>query len=295
MNYLNIGGCSVDTIIHVHSLPEITEDVTLFAERVFTSIGGTGAGKALSLAYLGVEQMFITAIGSDDNGHQLRRFFEQQNLDFYPTTSDVSTAHTNIMHGNGNRLTVFTSHIQTPPPVHEDAEEMIQKSDVVFLNINEFCRSYIPFLEHSSAKIIVDIHDYEPSNPYHQDFIDIADVIIASSVNIPQSHTFMKEQIQRGKEVVVVTKGSKGLVAMDSTQQYYELPGYNDWEYVDSNGAGDSFCSGFIVEYMETNNLLQALKVGTVCGGIACTSEELYHKDYPIERVRQLVSSIKWE
>lgn len=295
MKYVNIGGCSIDTLIHVHSLPEITDDVTLFAEKVFTSVGGTGAGKALALAYLGVNPDFITAIGPDKYGEELTEFFTQKNLSFYPSLSDVSTAHTNIMHDNGKRISIFTSHIQTFPPIHNKAEEIIENSDVVFLNINAFCRQYIPLVQASNTTIVVDIHDYEPPNPYHQDFIDCAHILIASGVYIKDHTMFMEEYIDKGKEIVVITKGSDGLVAMDQSKQLIELSGYNEWDYVDSNGAGDSFCSGFIVEYMETKNLLQALKVGTVCGGLACTSEELYHKDYPIERVRTIVKQINWK
>jgi sugar/nucleoside kinase (ribokinase family) len=295
MKYLNIGGCSIDTLIHVHSIPKITDDLTLFADKVFTSVGGTGAGKALALAYLGVQQDFITELGPDQYGDQLRCFFKDKNLTFYPTPSDVSTAHTNIMHDNGKRISIFTSHIQKCPPIHENAHDIISSSDVVFLNINEFCRQYIPLLKECEVPIVVDIHDYEPPNPYHQDFIKIADILIASSVYIKDHNSFMEQYIDQGKQIVVITKGSEGLVAMDASKQVVQLPGYNEWEYVDSNGAGDSFCSGFVVEYMETKDLLQALKVGTVCGGIACTSEELYHKDYPLERIRNIVKTIQWD
>ena len=168
-------------------------------------------------------------------------------------------------------------------------KEFLQECDVVFLNINSFCRRYIPLLQNTDKLIVVDIHDYDPPNPYHQDFIEAADVIVASELQLGDVNAFMKGQIQNGKQIVVVTKGKEGLVAIDADYNVISLPGYNNLKYVDSNGAGDSFTSGFIVKYWETRNLVESLKFGSICGRIACTSYELYNSKYDKNEVESLL------
>ncbi|MGO4838938.1 carbohydrate kinase family protein, partial [Rhizobiaceae sp. 2RAB30] len=42
-------------------------------------------------------------------------------------------------------------------------------------------------------------------------------------------------------------------------------------EVVDTTGAGDAFNSGFAVALAEGRDIVEAVRFGVVCGGIACT------------------------
>ena len=207
---------------------------------------GTGAGKALCLDALGSDVTFITDVANDENGAKILRYFDETTVNLIQVEVDKSTAHTNLMHSKGKRISVFTSVPTMEPKKPQNLDEIVKEADVVFLNINQFCRDYIPLIKKYKKLTVVDIHDYNPPNPYHQDFIEAADVLVASGIYIPNHQEFLEEMIQKGKKLVVVTKGSEGLVALDSDKNYYELSGYNDFEYVDSNGAGDSFTSGLV-------------------------------------------------
>jgi sugar/nucleoside kinase (ribokinase family) len=292
MKSLVIGTSSIDTLIHVGDINQIQEDMSLWADYVATTIGSTGAGKAFALDVLGTDITLITDLGNDS--------FKDVILDFFATTSihlkvlqtDKSTAHTNIMHSNGKRISIFTSMPTTIPSIHPNIHTMIENTDVIFLNINEYCRNYIPIFKQYDKPILVDIHDYQEGNPYHQDFIEAADILVASGVNIPNHRQFLETYIKEGKEIVIITKGSEGLIAMDQYHNLYELPGYNEFDYVDSNGAGDAFTAGFMLEYFKTTNVLKALQFGTVCGGIACSSIELYHREYTEEKIRNILKNV---
>lgn len=293
MKSLVIGGSSVDTLIHVPEIKSIADDMSLWATHVSTNIGGTGAGKALCLDVLGSEVTFITDLGNDDNRSVIKSFFNNTEVTLLPVETNQTTAHTNIMHSQGKRISVFTAAGTDIPPIHPEIHNILEDVDVVFLNINEFCRQYISILNHLNIPIVVDIHDYEEGNPYHQDFIDIADILVASGVYISNQDDFLSKYIEQGKDLVVITNGANGLVARDH-QSSYKLKGYNDFQYIDSNGAGDSFVSGMMFNYFQTKNTKLALEFGTICGAMACTTYDLYNKKYTAEEIEKIQKGVQF-
>lgn len=294
MKSLVIGISSVDVLIHVPEIRELQDDLSLWATNVTTSIGSTGAGKALCLDVLGSSVTLLTDLANDQEGDRIRSFFATTNVTLHPLLTDKTLTHTNLMHSQGKRISITTSSPTIVPAIHPDIDRLIQENDVIFLNINQSCRDYIPVLKRYNKPILVDIHDYDEVNPYHQDFIDAGTIIVASGVNIKNHTTFMRNLIEAGKELVIVTRGSDGLWAMDSTFNEYSLAGYTAFEYVDSNGAGDSFCAGFMLEYHRTNDLLEALKFGTICGGLACTSYDLFHRKASKKMVQNLIKKVSF-
>ena len=288
MKILVIGGSSWDTLIHVDEIGSIQDDMSLWANNVVETVGGTGAGKALCLDALNYDVTLLTELAKDHNGKNIIDFFKKTSVKIEKIDSDKSTTHTNIMHSKGKRISVFTNVPTKRQDIYKSIDHLINGSEAVFLNISGFCREYIQVLRKHNKPVIVDIHDYNPPNPYHQDFIDVADIITASGVYIDNHIDFLEQMINQGKEVAVITKGSEGLIAMDKDRKIYKLPGYNEFDYVDSNGAGDSFCSAFAVKYLETGNVGESLKYGTICGGVACTSYELYNTDYTMEKIEKI-------
>lgn len=288
MKILVLGGCSWDTLIHVGEIHSLEDDMSLWADNVVETVGGTGAGKALCLDALGHDVTLVTKIGEDELGNKIKSYFDETGIKVINLSSKKSTAHTNLMHSKGKRITVFTSNVTMETKILPNISTLVEENDLVFLNINEFCREYIPYIVNKGKKIVVDIHDYNPPNPYHDDFIEVADIITASGVYIPNHNDFMDQMIKRGKEIVVITSGSEGLVAKDHKENTFKLQGYNDFKYVDSNGAGDSFCSGFATKYYETKNVGESLKYGTICGGVACTTYDLFNKEYDDIKIKNI-------
>lgn len=279
MKALVLGYSAWDTLIHVDQINNIKEDMYLSANKVIQTVGSTGAGKALALDALGVEVTLITNIAEDETGKKITEFLSKTTINVINVPTDQSLSHTNIMHGKGNRISIITGHPTSVGGMKKEYEKHIEQCDVVFLNINDYCRSFIPYIKKYNKKTLVDIHDYDPPNTYHMEFINAADILVGSSVNIKDIDKFLQEQIKSGKELVVLTKSSEGLIALDHKSRLYQMDGYNDVSYVDSNGAGDSFCAGLLLKFFETSDYGKALQYGTICGGLACSSEDLFRLD----------------
>jgi sugar/nucleoside kinase (ribokinase family) len=277
MKALVIGVSSYDTIIEIDQFPKLKSDVSIWAKNTYYSIGGTGAGKALSLNALGVETSLITELGRDQYRDKVMAIYNQTKIHTHILDADVSTTHTNIMYDGGKRLSIFTS-MSRDVEIKADYENIIKENDIIFLSINDYCRDFIPMIKKHHKVCVVDIHDYDIGNPYHYDFIEAADILIASAVNIDDYTQFLKDHI-KDKEMVILTMAERGSMAIDKHGQIYHQDAFTGLPVVDTNGAGDAFSVGFIYAYQRDHSIKEALRFASVCGAMACSSKDLFHPE----------------
>ncbi|MEC9484706.1 MAG: PfkB family carbohydrate kinase [Candidatus Izemoplasma sp.] len=279
MNIVVIGGISYDTIIDVDELVINSQDQSIFAKDKRHSIGGTGAGKAFTLGALGYFPKFITTIGRDDEAKHIKESLKERELDISYCIADQTTSHTNIMYGDGHRLSIFTQ-IPTKSQIqYKDHKDDIKNADLIFLNIDPFAQYYFKDIEQSKAKIVVDIHDYDEGNVYHEPFIKLSNILIGNAVNIPNHMQFLHTHVNKGKELVVLTKGKDGYIAMDKNKQIYKSKAIQLASIKDTNGAGDAFAVGLSLCLLETSDIKKALDYANICGAIACKSSDLFPKN----------------
>lgn len=279
MNILVIGSSSYDHIIHVDKIDFDKDDSMFFSNNSYYSVGSTGAGKALCLDALSKSVKFITDIANDEYGEKIRSVFDERHLDYISLNTKNTTTHTNLMTGE-KRVSIFTSISDVLDFNPEHFSSLILNADAVMLNINNFAREFIPLIKKYRKLCIVDLHDYNEVNPYHEDFIKAANMIFVSGVNLRNEHTFMNKMIESGKDLVVVTKGKNGYIAKDSDNNLYQEDVYDKLETLDTNGAGDAFSAGFTHHYISTLNIGKSLKYGNVCGAVACSSTDLFNLKY---------------
>ncbi|MFN8454298.1 MAG: carbohydrate kinase family protein [Anaerolineae bacterium] len=73
-----------------------------------------------------------------------------------------------------------------------------------------------------------------------------------------------RELARRGPKIVVIKQGDHGAAVYDRIRdRFYQIHPYPA-QVDDLTGAGDSFCGGFSVGYLETGDALQAALYGTV-------------------------------
>lgn len=287
MKLLVIGVSSYDTIIDVEHLPKMNKDLTIWPKNVHYSIGGTGAGKALALSTLPVSTTLATDLGDDEYKDKILDYLDKSKLNIIRLKADVSTTHTNIMHDNGKRISIFTS---SPKMVEykDSLEKEIMNSDLVFLNINDYCRQYIPLIKKYNKLCVVDIHDYIDGSSYHQEFIDCADILFVSHVHIGHHEDFLRRMI-KNKSFVVITKAEEGSIAIDNNNKIYYQSAYKSLPFVDSNGAGDSFSVAFVYYYFKTKNTVSSLKFASVMSAYTCASKDIYNKDVSYETIEKVL------
>ena len=273
---LVIGGTTFDSIVYLENLPK-PEPQTIHYAPFNETLGSTGAGKALNLTKLNVETTLHSIIGEDLYGEKVIKGLEKAGINFiYDIDPKGTERHVNLMDQNGNRISIFVT--QSSPDLQLDMskiEELIIQCDVVVLNIIGYTKQLIPLIKKYNKPVWTDLHDYNVGNPYHEDYIEVADYIFVSSDNMSDYKPVMEKWMSRGKEFVVCTHGKGGSTALTKDGRWIETPIIKDYKFKDANGAGDSFFSGFLYGFLKEKSIEECLRLGTICAGLCITSNEL--------------------
>ncbi len=277
MKVLVVGGVSYDHIIHIGELPCGVNEA-LFAKEGYYMVGGTGTGKAMNLSKLGFDVSFQFRIGSDDAGQKIREYFAQHPIHTIIEIDDASTeCHTNLMDDEGKRISIYTDYLTFEPDIElAPVLSAARESDQLVVNIMNYCRNYLPGLKQLNKPIWVDIHDYDGTNTYHQDFIEAADFLFISSEQMTGYRSFMVQQIEQGKTIVVCTHGKLGASCLTNSLDWYEQDILEHFDRIDTNGAGDAFMSGFMFGYCQQYPIPQCMEFGAICAGHAISSKQLF-------------------
>lgn len=243
----------------------------------FEAPGSTGTGKAVCLKKLEVSNTFYSILGDDLYGQKIIQYLNEEKVNFiYDIDEKGTERHINIMDADGNRISMFISQSSEHPKINKTIiEENIFKSDIIVLNIISYCKELIPILKEYAKPIWTDLHDYDEGNKYHQPFIDISNYIFLSSDNLGDYKKVMYEFIQLGKELVVCTHGKKGATALTKNGDWIDEPALTGFQIVDTNGAGDSFFSGFLYAFTKGESIKVSMRYGTICGALCITSQQI--------------------
>jgi sugar/nucleoside kinase (ribokinase family) len=273
------GDVTFNALVYFDHLPD-PKPGTVFSKRFRETVGGTGAGKALALNRLGFDVTFHGLIGDDLQGRTIRDRFTAEQLHFVYDLDPAGTQrHINLMDSSGARLSIYAAYATFNPEIDlRRVEGLIAASDMVVINISNYCRRLIPLGKQHGKVIWCDIHDYDGKNPYHQDFIDGADYLTMSSDAMPDYRSFMQAMIAAGKQWVVCTHGKNGSTAISADGVWTEAPAL-PIDLIDSNGAGDNFFAGLVFGQVRGDDLTTCLRWGTVAAGLCVQSPELVHPD----------------
>jgi acarbose 7IV-phosphotransferase len=275
---LVLGGVSFNMMIYLDRLPQPVPQ-TILQAGCHETVGSTGAGKALNLCRLDMDVTLHGLIGEDRYGQQIVEYFASQPMAFlYDIDPQGTQRHVNLMDDEGRRISIFIAPGTFAPDVKLDRiEDTIAQSDVVALNIVNYCRYLIPLVKRHGKPIWCDIHDYDGANPYYHDFIDAADYVLMSSDALPDYRPFMRRLIDGGKQLVVCTHGRHGASALTAGGRWIETPAIASYARKDTNGAGDAFFSGILYGHTRGYPIEQCLRLGAIVSGLCVTSTELVY------------------
>lgn len=275
-NVLVIGGTTFDSIIYLKELPN-PEPQTIHYAPFNETLGSTGAGKALNLTKLNVHQTLHSIVGDDQYGKTIVSNLEKEGVNFvYDIDPKGTERHVNLMDENGNRISIFVTQSSADLALDMDRiESYIKEADIIVINIIGYTKQLIPLIKKYNKPVWTDLHDYNVGNPYHEDYIEIADYLFVSSDNMTDYKTVMQKWMEKGKELVVCTHGKQGSTTLTKDGRWIETPIINDYQFVDANGAGDSFFSGVLYGFLKEKSIEESLALGTICAGLCITSKEL--------------------
>jgi acarbose 7IV-phosphotransferase len=270
-----IGGVAWNLLVEVPHLP--TDLTTLHATGHREGIGGTGAGKALHLARLGIGTQLHALVGEDEPGDHVREALADAGVALSAWPDPAGTErHLNLLDPHGDRVSIFLDHATPDPDVSaEELAALCRGTDLVFVSLTHYAGRVLPLLSAEQRDVWVDLHDWdgEPDD-FRAPFIEHGTHVVVSDVRL-EDPLATATAMARNKAIVVVTHGSRGATAFFPDREPIFVPPYDAGPVVDTNGAGDAFSAGVAYGCTQGWDWGRSLRAGAVVAGGCVTSAHL--------------------
>ncbi|WP_404438540.1 carbohydrate kinase family protein [Microbacterium aerolatum] len=269
------GPASWNSIVVLDRLPEPTPHMQ-FAEASWETLGGTSAGKALSLTSLATPVTLYALVGADDAGDRVRAALTAAGVDALWGPGEETERHLNLMTRAGERVSLYLS---TPSAadgaIPDEVRVAMADADVVVLDLAEEPRRLLPLAAGSGRPIWIDVHDYDGAAEYHRPFLAAADAVFCNADKLADPVDFLRSRVAAGASFAVCTLGADGAVAVDADGTLHRVPAV-PVDVVDTNGAGDGFFAGVLAARLGGASLAQALRAGAHSASASLGSRHLH-------------------
>ena len=271
------GPASWNRIVELDRLPEPVPHMQ-FALGDWETVGGTSAGKALSLAGLGRPVALHALLGGDIEGERVRALLTAAGVDLLAADGGTTERHLNLMTRDGGRVSLY---LATPEVRGDDApapEAIASMTDAaaIVLDLAPLSLGLIAAARATGRPIWTDIHDYDGEADFHRPFIEAADAIFMNADRIGDDpFPFMEQCIRGGASLVVCTLGADGAIAVDERMTRHAVAA-EPAEVLDTNGAGDAFMAGVLDATLAGASVPDALRAGARQAASVLTTRHLH-------------------
>lgn len=259
--------------------------------------GGGGTNTAATFSLQGFKTAFCGMVGQDLSGQELINELKSFRIDtkFVLKTDKKPTNHSIVIFNSEQDRTIFA---------YRGASELLLKKGIPWNKLKTkwiylaplsglLCDSFgdlVDFANSNNIKVAANPGIAQLSLSNFSDILKKIDVLILNQeeasflTKIPfgnEKEIFKKideiclasrDPAQRDKGVVVMTMGGEGVMVSDGRYLYSAKP-HIERKIVDTTGAGDSFASGFLSDYIKTNgDIEKAIQLG-MANAAGCLSE----------------------
>ncbi len=265
---LVVGSSNLDLTIYCDRLPGPGE--TLLGRDFSSGIGGKGANQAAAASRAGAEVIFLSAIGKDASGEQIRAFFSNERIETLwvnPAKAIPTGTAMILVDKNGSNSIVVApganaamvpddvasapfhgcSHVllslEIPLPVVMETAQRAREAGCVVI-LNPAPASTLPDALLCCVNILVP-NEHEVG-------------ILASTGRAEPAHEAAAGRFfNLGGEALIITLGAAGAKIMQPSQDEL-VPGF-PVPAVDTVGAGDCFCGVLAASLAAGKNLTEAV------------------------------------
>ena len=266
------GALNMDKLYRVNRIAR--EDEESFITDIQERPGGSAANTAVGLARLGLKVGFIGKVAEDREGKLLLKDFEDEGVDTHGIIVSKQGRSGNVMgyvDKKGDRA------LYVDPGVNDSLEyeeiDLQCAESTQFLHLTSFVAD-TPF--HAQIALLKHLSDvkisFDPGELYaRRGLTTLKPMIEKSFVMFPNENEvklLTGKNYERGAEVllnagasiVVVTLGRRGCYVTDGKETHLVEP--YKVAVVDTTGAGDAFCAGFLYGLIKNEDLHKCGKLG---------------------------------
>ncbi|MFX1454107.1 MAG: carbohydrate kinase family protein [Promethearchaeota archaeon] len=240
-------------------------------------IGQAGGYASRGLAQLGYKVGLIDYIGEDYSGNYIKSELEKDGIEMMLFIDPLGTRRSiNLMNKDGTRKNFYDgkSHMELVPDL-EKCKSFLSKTKNSHFNLMNWSRYLLPLAKELEICVSCDLQDITNINDtYTQDFINHADVLFFSSVNINDPIPIIKYLLRKNPEIIIIVgRGNKGC-AMGYKDRISYFPPVDIIEspVIDTNGAGDGLAIGFLSSYfIEGYSIEESIQRGQIIARYTCS------------------------
>jgi len=274
------GLVNIETTLKADGFPIHYTPVRYPFYGVNSSVSGVGYNLSKALTILGHQVDFLSLIGRDLAGGQVRAALNADGISDANIVSQIeNTPQSVIIYDESGRrqINVDLKNIQEQVYPQERFERAMQRSDLLALcNIN-FSRPMLKVAKEAGKLIATDVHTIgDLHDEYNSDFMAAANILFMSDENLPGSPEEWAQALFKTyqNDIVVIGLGAKGaLLAVRKDDFMGRFPAVQVRPIVNTIGAGDALFSSFLHGYLQTGDpyasiqraiLFAGYKIGSV-------------------------------
>jgi len=287
------GPASWNTLVDLAALPDARSQ-TLFARGHRDGLGGTSAGKAVTLAALGVDVLLHTVLGDDDAGAAVRAALAHPRIELLAQSArDGRTErHLNLMADDGGRVSVYLELPEPAAPLDAaSVQALLADVDAAVLDLADHSRPLLAAAREAGVTVWCDVHDDDGTGAYAREFADTADVLLVSHARLADPAAYLRARVDAGCRLAVCTRGAEGALALDA-EGWIEVGTAPVPDVVDTNGAGDAFLVGLLTGALDGLTLPAALARAAATGALAVGTHELGAPHATLRGVEELARAV---
>lgn len=262
------------------------------------TFGGVGRNIVENLAILEDDVSFITFLGNDSFGKELRKDLESINVKIYsPNKKERTSSYIAVLDSNGdmdvaicNTEIIDKSTVEDIKPFDDVISEFT--SIVLDANINDKIIDHI-FKEYSDKKILVEAVSANKVKRYEKYLDKIylfkSNVLEAKHLlNLYDAEPMLlaKRLMERGVKNVVITDGGKPVIIGENNEVVFVTPKPIE-KIISASGAGDSLFAGLIHGLINGASLVESVAFGIKVSQMTLMVEESVNKD--IKKIKDLI------
>ncbi|MFC4614343.1 carbohydrate kinase family protein [Cellulomonas algicola] len=267
------GPASWNTTIRLPVLPE-PRSATVFATAAHDGLGGTSAGKALTLAALGLDVTLRTVLGDDEHAPRVRTALDHPRVTLRAEAAadGRSERHVNVLADDGARLSLYLalpSPARAVDPVPDDVRALLDGAAAAVVDLADHSRPVLAAARAAGVPVWCDVHDDDgTATGYARPFAQAADVLLVSADRLADPAAYLDAAVARGARLAVCTAGASGAIARDA-DGWWDVPAAPVDRVVDTDGAGDAFLAGLLHGVLDGLPHPAALARASACGALA--------------------------
>jgi len=266
------GALNMDRLYKVNRIAREEEESFIidFKERP----GGSAANTAVGLARLGLKVGFIGKIAEDREGRLLLKDFEDEEVDTKGIVISKQ-GRSGVVMGYVDKKGARALYVD--PGVNDSLEfeeiDLAYAGDTSFLHLTSFVGGTTFQSQKDLVRTLSDVKvSFDPGELYaRRGLASLKPIIERSFVMFPNENEVKlltgqsyekgsKILLDEGAKTVVVTQGRRGCYIANGRQSHLVKP--YDVKVVDTTGAGDAFCAGFLYGLIKNKDLHECGRLG---------------------------------